>query len=76
MNLESIAIPCIGVRRAGFSFERVGKIMAEVISAPYNKSLEYDLCNRHWIQLKDMDGWEELGRQINENIRFYLNRKD
>lgn len=50
--------------------------MAEVISAPYNKSLEYDLCNRHWIQLKDMDGWEELGRQINENIRFYLNRKD
>lgn len=44
--------------------------------SPYNKSLEYDLCNRHWIQLKDMDGWEELGRQINENIRFYLNRKD
>ena len=32
MDLESIAIPCIGVRRAGFSFERVGKIMAEVIS--------------------------------------------
>ena len=32
MDLESISIPCIGVRRAGFSFERVGMIMAEVIS--------------------------------------------
>lgn len=44
--------------------------------SPYNKSLEYDLCNRHWIQLKDPNGFEELGRQLNENIRFYLNRKD
>lgn len=44
--------------------------------APYNKSLEYDLCNRHWIQLKDPNGFEELGCQLNENIRFYLNRKD
>ena len=44
--------------------------------SPYNKSLEYDLCNRHWIKLNEMDSMEDLGRQINENIRFYLNRKD
>ena len=42
----------------------------------YNKSLEYDLCNRHWVQLKDTDSFEALGRQLNEDIRFYLNRKD
>lgn len=44
--------------------------------SPYNKSLEYDLCNRHWIQLKDMDSFDELGQQLNDNIRFYLNRKE
>ena len=44
--------------------------------SPYNKSLEYDLCNRHWIQLKDMNSFEELGQQLNDNIRFYLNRKE
>jgi O-acetyl-ADP-ribose deacetylase (regulator of RNase III) len=44
--------------------------------SPYNKSLEYDLCNRHWIQLKDMDSFEELGQQLNDNIRFFLNRKE
>ena len=38
--------------------------------------LEDDLCTRHWIQLKDMESMEDLGRQLNENIRFYLNRKD
>lgn len=44
--------------------------------SPYNKSLEYDLCNRHWIQLKDKNSYEELGQQLNDNIRFYLNRKE
>ncbi|MBP5547372.1 MAG: TIR domain-containing protein [Bacteroidales bacterium] len=43
--------------------------------SPYNKSLEYDLCNRHWIQLKDMNSFDELGQELNDNIRFYLNRK-
>lgn len=44
--------------------------------SPYNKSLEYDLCNRHWIQLKDMNSFEDLGQQLNDNIQFYLNRKE
>lgn len=44
--------------------------------SPYNKSLEYDLCNRHWIQLKDMDSLEEFGLQLRDNIRFFLNRKE
>lgn len=43
--------------------------------SPYNKSLEYDLCNRHWIQLKDMS-FDDLGQQLNDNIRFFLNRKE
>lgn len=47
----------------------------KVDGAAYNKSLEYDLANKHWLQLKDMD-YEDLGRQINENIRYYLNRND
>lgn len=44
--------------------------------SPYNKSLEYDLCNRHWLQLKDMASLDDLGRQLSDNVRFYLNRKD
>lgn len=44
--------------------------------SPYNKSLEYDLCNRHWIQLSDMGDIETLGQQIKDNISFYLNRGD
>ena len=42
----------------------------------YNKSLEYDLCNRHWIQLKTPNGYDGLGEELNDNIRFYLNRKE
>ena len=32
MDYDSIALPCIGSRRSGFSFQRIGKIMSEVIS--------------------------------------------
>ncbi len=58
--------------------EKYDKVIlpVRIDDSPYNKSLEYDLCNRHWIQLKGPDGFEELGRQLNDNIRFYLNRKD
>lgn len=44
--------------------------------SPYNKSLEYDLCNRHWVQLNETNNMEELGQQLSDNIRFYLNRKE
>ena len=43
MDLDSIAIPSIGLKRNGFSYERVGEILAEVISAflmKTNKSYE------------------------------------
>lgn len=50
-------------------------IPVKIDDSPYHKSLEYDLCNRHWVQLKDKKGFEELGQELNENIRFYLNRK-
>lgn len=65
------------VKEVGLA-EKNNKVIlpVRIDDSPYNKSLEYDLCNRHWIQLKDMDSLEDLGRQLNENIRFYLNRKD
>jgi len=65
------------VKEVGLA-EKCNKVIlpVRIDDSPYNKSLEYDLCNRHWIQLKDVDGIEGLGRQLNENIRFYLNRKD
>jgi O-acetyl-ADP-ribose deacetylase (regulator of RNase III) len=47
----------------------------KVDGAAYNKSLEYDLCNRHWLQLKNLD-YEALGREINDNVRFFLNRTE
>ena len=50
-------------------------IPVKIDDSPYHKSLEYDLCNRHWVPLKDKKGFEELGQELNENIRFYLNRK-
>lgn len=65
------------VKEVGLA-EKSNKVIlpVRIDESPYNKSLEYDLCNRHWIQLKDMESMEDLGRQLNENIRFYLNRKD
>ncbi|MCR4853703.1 MAG: TIR domain-containing protein [Prevotella sp.] len=64
------------VKEVGLA-ERKEKVIlpVRVDDSSYNKSLEYDLCNRHWIQLKDPNDYEELGRQLNDNIRFYLNRK-
>lgn len=65
------------IKEVGLAEERNKVILpVRIDDSPYNKSLEYDLCNRHWIQLKDENGYEELGRQLNENIRFYLNRKE
>ena len=43
--------------------------------SPYNKSMEYDLCNKRWIDFKDINSFDELGQQLNDNIRFYQNRK-
>lgn len=65
------------VKEVGLA-EKSNKVIlpVRIDDSPYNKSLEYDLCNRHWIQLKDTDSFENLGRQLNDNIRFYLNRKD
>lgn len=65
------------VKEVGLA-EKNNKVIlpVRIDDSPYNKSLEYDLCNRHWIQLKDLDSLEDLGRQLNENIRFYLNRKE
>lgn len=65
------------VKEVGLA-EKSNKVIlpVRIDDSPYNKSLEYDLCNRHWIQLKDMDCFEDLGRQLNENIRFYINRKE
>lgn len=65
------------VKEVGLA-EKNNKVIlpVRIDDSSYNKSLEYDLCNRHWIQLKNMDSMEDLGRQLNENIRFYLNRKD
>lgn len=42
--------------------------------SPYDKSLEYDLCNLHWIQLGDNKDYDELGRQLSESIRYHKNR--
>ena len=63
------------VKEVGLA-EKSNKVIlpVRIDDSPYNKSLEYDLCNRHWIQLKDAGSMENLGRQLNDNIRFYLNR--
>lgn len=64
------------IKEVGLAEERNKVILpVRIDDSPYNKSLEYDLHNRHWIQLKDKNSFEELGQQLNENIRFYLNRK-
>lgn len=57
--------------------EKSNKVIlpVRIDDSPYNKSLEYDLCNRHWIQLDDND-LENLGQQLRDNISFFLNRKD
>ncbi len=51
-------------------------IPIRIDDSSYNKSLEYDLCNRDWLQLNGMKDMEELGKHLYNNIRFYLNRNE
>lgn len=65
------------IKEVGVAVEHEKVILpVRIDDSTYNRSLEYDLCTKHWIQLKDMNGFEELGQQLNDNIRFYLNRKE
>lgn len=46
----------------------------KIDNEPFCQSLQYDLCNRHWVQF-DINDLESFGRELNDNIRFHLNRK-
>ncbi len=71
-NMSRNTVKEVGVAE---TYDRV-ILPVKIDDSSYNKSLQYDLCNRHWVQLDDWEDLESFGRELNDNIRFYLNRKD
>lgn len=51
-------------------------IPIRIDDSSYNKSLEYDLCNKDWLQLNSLEKIGSLEQPLYDNLRFYLNRKE
>ena len=58
--------------------EKYNKVVIpiRIDDSAYNRSLEYDLCNKDWMDFQEDMDLEESARKLNENIRFYLDREN
>ena len=49
-------------------------IPIRIDDAAYDMSLEYDLCNRDWMNFQEDVDYDVSAKRLFENIRFYLDR--
>lgn len=56
--------------------EKYGKVVLPIRldDSAYNKSLEYDLCNRDWMNFQDDTDYEASTKRLYDNLMFYINR--
>lgn len=56
--------------------EKYGKVVIpiRIDNSAYDMSLEYDLCNRDWMNFQEDVDYDESAKKLFENIRFYLDR--
>lgn len=56
--------------------EKYGKVVIpiRIDDAAYDMSLEYDLCNRDWMNFQEDVDYDVSAKRLFENIRFYLDR--
>lgn len=57
--------------------ENYGKIVIpiRIDDSAYDKSLEYDLCNRDWMNFQEDVDYDTSAKKLYENLRFYLDRE-
>lgn len=57
--------------------EKYGKVVIpiRIDDSAYDKSLEYDLCNRDWMNFQEDVDYEVSAKRLYENLRFYLDRE-
>lgn len=58
--------------------EKYGKVVIpiRIDDSAYDKSLEYDLCNRDWMNFQEDVDYEVSAKKLYENLRFYIDRED
>ena len=57
--------------------ENYGKVIIpiRIDDSAYDISLEYDLCNRDWMNFQEDVDYDASARKLYENLRFYLERE-
>lgn len=57
--------------------EKYGKVVVpiRIDDSAYDKSLEYDLCNRDWMNFQEDVDYDVSAKKLYENLRFYLDRE-
>lgn len=58
--------------------EKYGKVVIpiRIDDSAYDKSLEYDLCNRDWMNFQEDVDFDASAKKLYENLRFYIDRED
>ena len=58
--------------------EKYGKVVIpiRIDDSAYDKSLEYDLCNRDWMNFQEDVDYDASAKKLYENLRFYIDRED
>lgn len=58
--------------------EKYGKVVIpiRIDNSAYDKSLEYDLCNRDWMNFQEDVDYDASAKKLYENLRFYIDRED
>lgn len=58
--------------------ENYGKVVIpiRIDDSAYDKSLEYDLCNRDWMNFQEDVDYDASAKKLYENIKFYIDRED
>lgn len=57
--------------------EKYGKVVIpiRIDDSAYDKSLEYDLCNRDWVNFQNDVDYEVSAKKLYESLRFYIDRE-
>lgn len=57
--------------------ENYGKVVIpiRIDDSAYDMSLEYDLCNRDWMNFQEDVDYDASAKRLYENIKFYLDRE-
>ena len=58
--------------------EKYNKVVIpiRIDDSAYNRSLEYDLCNKDWMDFQDDMDYDTSAKKLYESLKFYLDREN